>query len=165
MLAANREPKAPLRALLILIFGACVACCTDPFSTTNVISKPLSARPSNYAAIISENVHLGQEANRELHLRNDSFPKETFIFGRNQHITHITISNTIRSVFTDQFGWAWQACMHAIIGGVDATMAIFIKDNKIIDARSAVKADQCEAMKYVPLEMPQESRSPNPLKN
>ena len=49
-----------------------------------------------------------------------------------------------------QVGWSWLACLRYRDRGRRYTYVFFIKDDKIVDARYDILADQCGRQQYVP---------------
>ena len=157
------EVGALPRRAVALAFIACLPCCS-PLSQAEIPSGVDRPPPGNYRSIVSENVQLGKKKDREIDFLDDSLPKETFIFKSGTDVANLAISDAVRNVLTDQYGWAWQACLRATVSGAPATLAVFIQNNRIIDARSALVIDECDAMKYTSLAIaPLDARSKNPI--
>ena len=49
-------------------------------------------------------------------------------------------------------GWSWQVCLKGVTkNGRPLYLAVFIKDNYIVDLRTSIVADKCESEAYEPL--------------
>ena len=82
------------------------------------------------------------------------------IFPANTKLDHVEISDTIRMVQTNLYGWAWEACIRLNVNNLPATYAVFISDGVVVDARLAILPDSCEDGNYAPLEMRDERTVP-----
>ena len=60
-------------------------------------------------------------------------------------------SNVVRQELVAA-GWAWQVCLKGINkNGRPIYLAVFIKDNYIVDLRTSIVVDKCESETYEPL--------------
>ncbi len=50
-------------------------------------------------------------------------------------------------------GWSWIACVHFQDHGRLRSYAVFIQDDKVVDARYAVDTDGCEAQTYMQFDL------------
>jgi hypothetical protein len=101
--------------------------------------------PPNAASIIANN--LGQ------HPKMDSagtVPTQ-LIFPVNQRVEHVEISDLLRPMRTDLYGWAWQTCIRATVAGRPHAYAVFIGNDRVVASRMALAPDQCDQGSYRPL--------------
>ena len=90
----------------------------------------------------------------------DYFRDRGGIFPADKKLDHIEISDTIRMVQTNLYGWAWEACIRLNVNTSPATYAVFISDRVVVDARAAIRADNCGDGNYAPLEIRDERTVP-----
>jgi len=90
----------------------------------------------------------------------DYFKDRGGIFPADQKLDHVEISDTIRMVQTNLYGWAWEACIRLNVNNSPATYAVFISDGVVVDARVAILPDNCGDGNYAPLEMRDERTVP-----
>ena len=83
----------------------------------------------------------------------DYFKDRGGIFPADKKLDHVEISDTIRMVQTNLYGWAWQACIRLNVNNSPTTYAVFISDGVVVDARAAIRPDNCGDGNYAPLEM------------
>ena len=81
------------------------------------------------------------------------FTERGGIFQEDQNIENVEVSDAIRMVQTNFFGWAWETCIRLNVANSPATYAVFISDGRVVDARAANPTDNCENGNYAPLEI------------
>jgi len=150
-------------AFLLISIGGCA-------STSLSSSEPPQGPTPNYRAIIAKSLI----AKSEFDDRGGSTniygllnPNQVFyfrerggIFQANKKVEHVEISDTIRMVQTNLYGWAWEACIRLTLNNLPATYAVFISDGVVVDARAAIQTDNCGNGNYAPLDVRDERSAP-----
>ena len=141
MILSRRTAVASL-VLSCSVAGAYV--CASAQST----GAPQGPTPK-YKAIIAKSLRIKDKDNiPETETGVDYFKGRGGIFSANARLDHVEVSDSIRMVQTDYFGWAWQTCIRLNVNGFPLTYAVFISEGRVIDARSAVAIDNCDRAKY-----------------
>jgi hypothetical protein len=60
----------------------------------------------------------------------------------------LEFSNMNRLVQTNLFGRAWQTCVRTVRGKNIRTLAVFVVQNRVIEVRTAIIPDGCDALDY-----------------
>jgi len=130
------------RILIALLASATVSACA---SNSTVLEQTTAGLAPNAASVIANN--LGP------HPKTDytATVAPQLIFPANKPVEHIEISDMLRSVRTDLYGWAWQTCIQAQVDGRVHTYAVFIEGDRVVDSRMALEPDQCDQGSYRPL--------------
>lgn len=159
----GRKSLNILYAAFLLGSGGCA-------STFSPSSEPPQGPTPNYRAIIAKSLI----AKSEFYDRSSSTniygllnPNQVFyfrdrggIFQADKKIDHVEISDTIRMVQTNLYGWAWEVCIRLNLNNLPATYAVFISDGVVVDARAAILTDNCGNGNYAPLDIKDERRVP-----
>jgi hypothetical protein len=154
----GRRSLIVLYAAVLLAGGGCT-------STVPPLNDGLPQGPTpNYRTIIAKSLTAKTELDRSKLLSPDSSPDyfrdRGGIFPADKKLDHVEISDTIRMVQTNLYGWAWEACIRLNVNNSPATYAVFISDGLVVDARVAILPDNCGDGKYAPLEMRDERTVP-----
>ena len=145
-----RRAGLAVYSALLMGFGGCTSTPSPPND-----GSPEGPMP-NYRAIIAKSLKAKKEFyNPE---RNSSSEFSYFIdregiFQPDKKIDHVEISDTIRKVQTNIYSWAWEACVRLNVNNSLATYAVFIIDERVVDARAANPTDNCEGGNYAPLDI------------
>jgi hypothetical protein len=145
------------RRSLIVLYAALLAGggCTSTVPPLND-GSPQGPAP-NYRTIIAKSL----TAKAELPGSSpDYFKDRGGIFPADKKLDHVEISDTIRMVQTNLYGWAWEACIRLNVNNSPATYAVFISDGVVVDARAAIRPDNCGDGNYAPLEIREERTVP-----
>ena len=144
------------KSLIVLysVFLGSAGGCASAISPSN--DGPPQGSPPNYRAIIAKNLIAKRSSptggfspsNEIFYFRN-----REGIFQADIKIDHVEISDTIRMVQTNLYGWAWEACIRLNVNNSPVTYAVFISDGGIVDARAAVLTDNCGSDNYAPLDV------------
>lgn len=89
------------------------------------------------------------------------------IFPAKRRVSDVEISDAVRKTLTMRHGWAWQTCLRATIDGTRATLAVFVAQNSVVEARTALVVDACERGHYtaLPVKRPVPKASTRPKKS
>jgi hypothetical protein len=138
--------KALLRAVAGLALCAAVAGCSA--------DSPLLDQTSNETA---PNARAIIQANLETRIRDDDpesiAARESLIFPPERRVSGVSVSAAQQRTLTDLYGWAWRSCLRATVDDVQATLAVFIANGRVVTARTALVVDHCDNANYVPLPM------------
>ena len=145
------------RRSLIVLYAALLAGggCTSTVPPLND-GSPQGPAP-NYRTIIAKSLTAKTESPGS---SPDYFRDRGGIFPADKRLDHVEISDTIRMVQTNLYGWAWEACIRLNVNTAPATYAVFISDGVVVDARAAIRPDNCEDGNYAPLEIRDERTVP-----
>ena len=158
---------SPLRRVLFSV-AVSIAFAGLTSNSLQAASDPSVQNPPNFRAVISRNLESSGQATTEPDLEEEIYPPKTVIFPPDRRVTNVEISDIRRRTLTILYGWAWQTCIRATVcfwsqalqqstpaAGkaceTQKTFAIFVTENRVIDARTALVADQCDRGNYVPL--------------
>jgi len=147
----GRKSLIVLCATVLLGGGGCVS------TSSSSIDAPTQASAPNYRAIIAKSL----KAKPDFHSPSvpsgsTYFTDRGGIFLDDKNIENVEVSDAIRMVQTNFFGWAWETCIRLNVTNSPATYAVFISDGRVVDARAANPTDNCEG-NYAPLEIKDES--------
>jgi hypothetical protein len=130
------------RVLTALLASATLSACA---SNSAVVEQTSAGPAPNAASIIANN--LGA------HPKMD--PAATvqvqLIVPANKRVDHVEISDLLRPIRTNLYGWAWQTCIRANVEGRPHAYAVFIEGDRVVDSRMALALDQCDQGQYTPL--------------
>ena len=146
--------RAPL-IVMLAVFAAALCACPAAFAQAggppqgSPQGPPVAPTP-NYRAIIAKSLRV-KDTNAAEGGEIPFFTSRGGIFPTAAKIDHVEAADTIRMVQTNYYGWAWQTCIRLNLNGRPATYAVFISDGRVVDARSAIVADNCERDRYAPL--------------
>jgi hypothetical protein len=135
-----------LQIFLGLAIGVGIGASISPYSLAQKISG--SATP-NIRAIIAANLESRDDVASALRRERSPFPHETLIFPPDRRVTSVEVSDMPQLTQTNFYGWAWRTCIRATVDDERDTFAIFILENRVIDARTAVIIDQCDKGNFV----------------
>ena len=136
----RRRPIAVSLALLCSVAGLCAAASAQS-------SGPPQGPTPKYKAIIAKSLRVKDKDNVP-ESAVDYFKGRGGIFSAAARLDHVEIADTIRMVETNYYGWTWQTCLRLNVNGFAVTYAVFISENRVVDARSAVAIDNCDRAKY-----------------
>ena len=160
---------AKIRPLSGVLFGIAANIAFAGLATnSSQASDPSIQNPPNFRAVISRNLELSGRTAFESNRDEETYPPRTVIFPADRRVTNVEISDISRKTLTILYGWAWQTCIRATVcywsqalqpitpAAVKAcetqkTFAIFVAENRVVDARTALVTDQCDKGNYVPL--------------
>ena len=144
----GRKSLIVLCAAVLLGGGGCVS------TSSSSIDAPTQAPAPNYRAIIAKSLKAkpGSGDPRDASVTT-YFTERGGIFQEDQNIENVEVSDAIRMVQTNFFGWAWETCIRLNVANSPATYAVFISDGRVVDARAANPTDNCENGNYAPLEI------------
>ncbi len=145
-----------LRIVFCIMLGLCVGGCAVDTLASN---EPSDSSPPNYRPLIRlalENPPRGDDPEQ------DGSAIGSSLFPIVHRFSDVELADTQKRVLTAGHGWAWQTCMRAKIDGLQSTLAVFVANGKVVDARSAVAIDDCEKQHYVALPI---NRPAPPLKS
>jgi hypothetical protein len=134
------RPVVASLALLCAVAGFCA-------SASAQSSGPPQAPTPKYKAIIAKSLRVKDRDNIP-EPGVDYFKGRGGIFSAAARLDHVEIADSIRMVQTNYYGWAWQTCLRLNVNGFPLTYAVFISENRVVDARSAVAIDNCQQAKY-----------------
>jgi len=105
----------------------------------------------NYQAIIAR----GLNAKTEPYPTGGAsyFVDQAGLFLPDRRLDRIEISDTIRTVQANTYGWVWQTCMRLNVDNTPGMYAVFIDNGRAVNARAAILPDNCEGANYVPLDV------------
>jgi hypothetical protein len=148
------------RGSLIVLYAALLAGggCTSTVPPLND-GSPQGPAP-NYRTIIAKSLTAKTESDPSEVLSPDYFRDRGGIFPADKKLDHVEISDTIRMVQTNLYGRAWEACIRLNVNNSPAIYAVFISDGVVVDARAAIRLDNCGDGNYAPLEMKVERAAP-----
>lgn len=136
--------RALLRTVACLALSATIAGCS---ANSPLLDQPGSEAAPNARAII--------QANLETRIRDDDpdsiAARESLIFPPERRVSDVSVSAAQERTLTDIHGWAWRSCMRATVDGVQATLAVFVANGRVVTARTALVVDHCDNANYVPL--------------
>ena len=159
----RRSLIVPYAAVLLGSGGGCTST-VPPLND----GSPQGPTP-NYRAIIAKSLTAKTEFYDRSELSSlDPFKQNQFVYFRDRggifpadkKLDHVEISDTIRMVQTNLYGWAWEACIRLNVNNSPATYAVFISDGVVVDARAAILPDNCGNGNYAPLDMRDERTVP-----
>jgi hypothetical protein len=150
----RRKSLIVLCAAVLLGGGGCVSTSSSP------IDAPTQAPAPNYRAIIAKSLKAkpGSYDPRDASVIT-YFTNRGGIFLEDKNIENVEVSDAIRMVQTNLFGWARETCVRLNVNNSPATYAVFISDGRVVDARAANPTDNCEGGNYAPLEIKNERNS------
>lgn len=108
-------------------------------------------RPPDVRAVILSNLKKSDSASDQDARLNGPYPREQLIVPAGRAVDGVEVADGARQTLTNLYGWAWQTCMRANVGGVRYTYAVFIASNRVIDVRGALLPDRCDEAKYAAL--------------
>ncbi len=118
----------------------CLAACSSSFSQGP--PQAPAELPPPYREIIAQNL-----------LRPAGAPSDpehpAKMFPSTEDLGMVEVSG-VRRVFHFT-GWTWLACLRVNARQQPVTYAVFIRDSAVVDWRSNVQIDRCEAQVYQPL--------------
>jgi hypothetical protein len=137
-------------------------------TSSSQASDPSIQAPPNFRAVISANLEFSDHSTIESDRENEIYPPTTVIFPTDRRVTNVELSDIRRRTLTNLYGWAWQTCIRATVCfwaqalhpitpaarkacEAQKTFAIFVVENRVIDARTALVTDQCDNGNYVSL--------------
>jgi hypothetical protein len=149
----GRKSLIVLCATVLLGGGGCVS------TSSSSIDALTQAPAPNYRAIIAKSLKAkpGFYDPRDPRYVGEStyFTDRGGIFLEDKNIENVEVSDAIRMVQTNVFGWAWETCIRLNVANSPATYAVFISDGRVVDARAANPTDNCDG-NYAPLEIKDE---------
>jgi hypothetical protein len=114
-------------------------------SNSAAVAQTSAGPAPNAASIIANN--LGRKPKTDY---AGTVPAQ-LIFPASKRVEHVEMSDLLRPVRTDLYGWAWQTCIRANVEGLPHTYAVFIGGDRVVDSRMALAPDQCDQGQYRPL--------------
>ena len=138
----GRRSLMGLYAAVLLAGGGCTST-VPPLND----GSPQGSTP-NYRTIIAKSLTAKTELDRSKLSRpesSDYFRDRGGIFPADKKLGHVEISDTIRMVQTNLYGWAWEACIRLNVNNSPATYAVFISDGVVVDARAAIRSSNSSA--------------------
>jgi hypothetical protein len=155
----ERKSLIVLCAAVLLGGGGCASI------SSSSIDAPTQAPAPNYRAIIAKSLKAKPGFNDPRDPRfyvsgTTYFTDRGGIFREDKNIENVEVSDAIRMVQTNFFGWAWETCIRLNVNNSPATYAVFISDGRVVDARAANPTDNCESGNYAPLEIRDERDRP-----
>lgn len=146
--------RAPLIvALAVFAAGLCtgLAAFAQAGGTPQGMPQGAPQAPTpNYRAIIAKSLRAKAKNDGEKG-EIPYFASRGGIFATAAKIDHVEVADTIRMVQTNYYGWAWQTCIRLNLYDRPVIYAVFISEGRLVDARSAIAADNCERDHYAPL--------------
>ena len=130
------------RVLAAFWVSATLSACA---SNSAVVEQTTAGPAPNAAAIIANN--LGQHPKTDY---TATVPTQ-LIFPADKRVDHVEMSDLLRPMRTDLYGWAWQTCIRANVEGLPHAYAVFITGDRVVDSRMALAPDQCDQGHYRPL--------------
>jgi hypothetical protein len=115
-------------------------------ASNSAVVEQTSAGPAPRAASIIAN-NLGPKPNTDYH----STVPTRLIVPADKRVDHVEMSDLLRPLRTDLYGWAWQTCIRADVEGLPHAYAVFIEGDRVVDSRMALALDQCDQGHYTPL--------------
>jgi hypothetical protein len=150
----GRRSLIALGVAVLLSGGGCVS------TSSSSIDVPPQAPTPNYRAIIAKSLKAKPDFYDPRNPNMSTyFTDRGGIFLENKNIENVQVSDAIRMVQTNFFGWAWETCIRLNVTNSPATYAVFISDGRVVDARAANPTDNCESGNYAPLEIRDERNS------
>jgi hypothetical protein len=119
-------------------------------------------KPPNMKRIIQLNLQSADDVETTLRRERGPQPPEISIFTVSKEVSNVEILNAQTKVQTNLYGWTWQTCIRATAGAAKVTLAVFVLDQRVVEAHTALTVDRCEAGPYVPL--PVKRAKPAPAK-
>lgn len=109
-------------------------------------------QPPDHVRIILRDLEgRGSVAANDSMEKNPAGPANASVFANRTSLGRVEISD-VAPVLHNTLGPAWLSCIRSFPAGKPATdYAIFIKDNKIADVRTALPPDDCGPRQYRPL--------------
>ena len=153
--------KAITRLFTIQILSAVLSGCVG--ESASLLTEPPAERPPNFRAIIVASLRMKSDIRQNVDAQSNLnyFVDRGGIFPPKTKIDDVKISDAIRMVQTNRYGWAWLTCMRLNANGSPVTYAVFITGNHVVDARIAVEIDNCDQGNYAPLTVSEAQSSAN----
>jgi hypothetical protein len=130
---------------ICILFGLSAGGCTIDSLTSD---EPSNEFPPNYRAIIQKALENPARPDEPKQMGSTAEPR---FFPIERRIANVELADSEKRLLTINHGWAWQTCMRAKLDGSQGTLAIFVANGKIVDARSALLVDDCDKKTYVAL--------------
>ena len=130
------------RILTAVLASAALSACA---SYSAVVAQTSAGPAPNPARIIADN--LGRHPNMKY---TGTVPTQ-LIFPADKRVDHVEMSDMLRQIRTDLYGWAWQTCIRANVEGRSHAYAVFVEGDRVVDSRMALALDQCDQGHYTPL--------------
>lgn len=138
------EAATAMRMLLSLALAVTLGAGSAGALTAN---EPGNGPPPDLRAIIAANL---QKPDPELGDPDDESGGGA-IFPARRRVSEVELSDAARRTLTMRHGWAWQTCMRATVDGRRLTLAVFVAQNRVVEARTALVVDACEQAHYAAL--------------
>jgi hypothetical protein len=120
-------------------------------------------KPPNMKRIIQLNLQSADDVETTLRRERGPQPPEISIFTVSKEVSNVEILNAQTKVQTNLYGWTWQTCIRATAGATKVTLAVFVLDQRVVEAHTALNVDRCDEGPYVPL--PVKRAKPTPAKS
>jgi hypothetical protein len=120
-------------------------------------------KPPNMKRIIQLNLQSSDDVETMLRRERGPVPPEISIFTASKLISNVEILNAQTKVQSSLYGWTWQTCIRATAGNAKVTLAVFVLDQRVVEAHTALNVDRCDEGAYVPL--PVKRPGPTPAKS
>jgi hypothetical protein len=144
------------KSLIVLCAGVLLGAGGCVSISSSSIDAPTQAPAPNYRAIIAKSLKAKPDFHSPIVPGGSTyFTDRGGIFLEDKNIEHVEVSDAIRMVQTNFFGWAWETCIRLNVANSPATYAVFISDGRVVDARAANPTDNCDG-NYAPLEIKDE---------
>jgi hypothetical protein len=108
-------------------------------------------RPPDLRRIVQLNLQTAENVETSLRRDRGPLPREVSIFSGDTPVSNVEILNSQKKVETTRYGWAWQTCIRATARNVKVTLAVFVIEHRVVDARTALGVDRCDEGAYVSL--------------
>jgi hypothetical protein len=119
--------------------------------TLSATAAAAQEKPPNMKRIIQLNLQSPDDVETQLRRERGPLPPEVSIFTVTKQVSNVEILNAQTKVQTSLNGWTWQTCIRATLGNAKTTLAVFVVDQRVVEARTALNVDRCDEGSYVPL--------------
>jgi hypothetical protein len=122
--------------------------------------------PPNMKRIVQLNLQTPNDVETSLRRERGPPPPEVSIFTASKLVSHVEILDSQMKVQHSLYGWTWQTCIRASVGitNTKVTLAVFVLDHRVVDARTALDVDRCGEGVYVALPVKRPAK-PAPAKS